>query len=218
MKKLFYCLIFLGFISCNGKSETSITESTDTKQDTLVDTNQELKELKTVEDIRTEYQTIQSKITNGKMDSTSFTYECDGGGGQAVYFSENGQLRKITYSSGYEHGGTIQEFFLKDNAPFFIFQDISSWAFDAEEKQDDDNLESATRDDMIERRFYIVDGKLIKCLEKEYVIRSSLKKNPSSETVQNKEVACSDLTELLKDYNLALKYKDKTGKIECLEE
>ena len=177
--------------------------------------NQEIteKELKTVEDIKEEYQTIQSKITNGKMTSTSFNYECDGGEGQIVYFLENGQLRKIKHSSGYEHGGSTEEYFLKDNSVFFMFYDNSTWNFDGESKQ-----EEATRDDMSERRFYIIDNKLIKCLEKEFVIRSSLKNNPSSETVENKEVECSDLTSLLEDYNLVLKYKNQTADRECLEE
>lgn len=218
MQNTFYFLLFFALISCNGKSETKTAESSSLENETT--TNQEItkKELKTVEDIREEYQIVQSKIKDKKMDSTSFEYECDGGGGQVVYFSENGQLRKIEYSSGHEHGGITQEFFLKDNTPFFIFHDASTWGFDVDAKQDDDNLESATRDEMTEKRFYIVDNKLIKCLEKEFTIRSSVKNNPSSETVENKEVACSDLTELLKDYNLVLKYKNQTGKMECLEE
>ena len=214
MKNLFYSLLVFAFVSCNSNSETKTTESSDTKETTSTNTNQEIedtKELKTVEDIRAEFQLIQSKITNGKMDSTSFNYECDGGGGQ-VAFSENGQLRKITYGSGYEHGGVIKEYFLKDNTPFFVFEEASTWIFDVDAKTED-----ATRDDITESRFYIVDKKLIKCLEKKFTIRSSLKKNPSSATVENKEVPCSDLTELMKDYELVLKYKNQKTDIECLE-
>jgi hypothetical protein len=226
MKNLVYLFLFFAFVSCNGNSETKTAESSNVEENTTsletetentpTDTNQETtKELKTVEDIREEYQTIQSNITNGKMDSSSFNYECDGGGGlgQVVFFSENGQLRKVRYGNGYEHGGVIKEYFLKDNTPFFVFHDASTWTFDV-----GTNKESATRDDMIESRFYIIDGKLIKCLEKEFTIRSSVKNNPTSTSVANKEVACSDLTELLKDYNLVLKYKNQTADMECLEE
>ncbi|WP_375559142.1 hypothetical protein ACE193_15555 [Bernardetia sp. OM2101] len=227
MKNLLYVLLLFVFISCNGNSETQTVESSDIKENitssetitenTPTDTNQETqavqsKELKTVEDIREEYQTIQSKITKGKMDSSSFRYQCDGGGGQIVYFSENKELRKITYSSGYEHGGVIKEYFLKDNTPFFVFHDASTWTFDVGSKQ-----ENATRDDMTEKRFYIIDNQLIKCLEKEFTIHSSIKNNPTSATVANKEVTCSDLTELLKDYELVLKYKNQTADMECLE-
>jgi hypothetical protein len=228
MKNLLYLCLIFAFISCNGNSETKTAESSNVEENTTsseteivtenspTDTNQEkaeTKELETVEDIREEYQTIQFKITNGKMDSSSFNYECDGGLGQVVFFSENGQLRKVRYGNGYEHGGVIKEYFLKDNAPFFVFHDASTWTFDV-----GTNKEGATRDDMIESRFYIIDGKLIKCLEKKFTIRSSVKNNPTSATVQNKEVACSDLTELLKDYNLVLKYKNQTTDMECLEE
>jgi hypothetical protein len=195
--------------------EKNSTSSETAPENTSTDTNQETvetRELKTVEDIREEYQNIQSKITNGKMDSSSFSYECDGEGGQLVYFSENAQLRKIIYSSGYEHGGITQEFFLKDNTPFFIFHDASRWVFDVDAKQEGD-----TRDDMTEKRFYIIDKKLIQCLEKEFTIRSSIKNNPTSASVANKEVACSELTTLLKDYELALKYKNQTADIECLD-
>ena len=221
MKNLFYFLLIFAFVSCNGNSETKTAESSNVEQNsetlenTANQTNQETNttELKTVEDIRAEYQSIMSKIAAKKMDSTSFNYECDGGGGQVAYFSENGQLRRITYGSGYEHGGVIKEFFLKDNTPFFIFHDASTWIFDGEI-----NGESQTKDDMIENRFYIVDKKLIKCLEKKFTIRSSIKNNPTSATVANKEIPCSDLTELMKDYELVLRYKSQKTDMECLEQ
>ncbi|WP_338760991.1 hypothetical protein WAF17_14620 [Bernardetia sp. ABR2-2B] len=227
MKNLLFLFLIPIFFACSGSSETKTTESSDIEENTTSSEsetvteassnkiNQEItetKELRTIEDIREEYQSIMSNIANGKIDSTSFKYQCDGGVGEVVYFSENGQLRRITYSSGYEHGGVIKEYFLKDNTPFFIFHDASTWNFDVEAKQ-----ESATRDDMTEKRFYIIDNQLIKCLEKEFTIRSSVKNNPTSATVANKEVACSDLTELMTDYELVLKYRNQTEDMECLD-
>ncbi|WP_338814846.1 hypothetical protein V9L05_06490 [Bernardetia sp. Wsw4-3y2] len=226
MKNLFYSLLIFSFISCNGNSETKTAESSDLEhnstssenetvtENTSTQTNQEITELKTVEDIRAEYQSIMSKITNGKMDSTSFEYSCyEESSGKVIYFLENGQLRMIKHDEGWEHGGVTKEYFLKDNTPFFIFDNTLAWSFDGTTM----NGESQTKDKITEKRFYIIDNQLIKCLEKEFTIRSSVKNNPTSETVANKEVNCSDLTELMKDYELVLKYKNQTANMECLE-
>lgn len=229
MKILFYLLLIFIFISCNGNSETKTAESSDLEQNSIsienetitentsTETNQEntenqSKELKTVEDIREEYQSIMSKISEGKIDSTFFNYSCYEESGNVIYFVENGEVRRIKHNSGYEHGGVTKEFFLKDNKVFFIFHDASTWRFDVDAKQ-----ENATRDDMTEKRFYIIDNQLIKCLEKEFTIRSSVKNNPTSATVANKEVACSDLAPLMKDYELVLKYKNQKTDMECLD-
>ncbi len=216
MKNLLYFLIFLAFISCTSNSETKTAESSDTEQTSSTNTNQEkkeTKELKTVEDIRAEFQLIQSKITSGKMDSTSFNYECPGESGNMTFFSENGELRRVRHGNGGDHYGITKDFFLKDNVPFFIYHEEGSWVFDVES-----GVESATKDDIAESRFYIVDGKLIKCLQKEFTIRSSVKNNPTSASVANKEMTCPDLKELLKDFEFALKYKNqKTNLEDCLE-
>ncbi len=226
MKNLFYFLLIFSFVSCNGNSETKTDESSDLEQNSTssenetvtenisTQTNQEITELQTVEDIRAEYQSIMSKITDGKMDSTSFEYSCyEELSGKVIYFLENGQLRMIKYHQGWEHGGFTKEYFLKDNTPFFIFDNNLGWSFDGTTV----NGESQTRDEITEKRFYIIDNQLIKCLEKKFTIRSSVKNNPTSETVANKEVNCSDLTELMKDYELVLKYKNQTANMECLE-
>ncbi|WP_291721800.1 hypothetical protein [Bernardetia sp.] len=228
MKQLSYLLLIFLFISCNQTSETNTSQSSEGEQistssedekNTEISSEstnkvQETKELKTIEDIREEYKSIVSKIANKKLDSISFQYECyeEGGvGGEVSYFSENGSLRVIKYFSGYDHGGISKEYFLKDAKPFFIYKETSSWNFDVDAK-----VENATRDDITENRFYIIDGKLIQCLEKKFTIRSSMKNNPTSATVANKEVECSDLSELLQDFELVLKYRNQTEKMECL--
>lgn len=223
MKNLVYLLLLLVFFSCNSNLETKTTQASDIEQksasaeSTSKEVNQkttdsQTTELKTVEDIRAEFQSIMTKIQKGQIDSTSFYYTCYEESGRLVYFLEDGQLRMIRYSQGWEHGGVTKEYFLKDNKPFFIFNTTLAWSFDSES-----SVQDATKDDITESRFYIIDNKLIKCLEKEFTIKSSVKNNPTSATVPNKEVACTDLTEILKDYELAVKYKNQTTDIECLE-
>lgn len=231
MKYLFYSILIFVFTSCNNNSSEkqtdeksthseqseilseseSITENTPTNTESQ--TQKTEKELKTVEDIREEYQVIMSKIKDGKIIPSSFDYMCNEElEGKLTYFSENGELRRIVRQSGYDHGELIREIFLKDNKPFFIFHHMESWSFDVEANQ-----EHAIRKEITEKRFYIADNKLIKCLEKEFVNRSAAKNNPTSVNIPNKDVECSSLSDLMTEYELVLKYKNQTEKMGCLE-
>ena len=223
MKNLFYLVISCFFLSCNHNSK--VENTTIQEENTISTTNESLesinqnsqekiddKKLQTIEDIREEYKTLVSKINDKKLDSISFQFECYEASGEVSYFLENGQLRVIKYSNGYEHGGVTKEYFLKNEKPFFIYHETGTWNFDV-----DARVENAPRDDIKEERFYIIDENLIKCLEKKFTMRSAAKQNPTSATVANQEAKCPQISELLKDYRLVLKHRNQTGKMECLE-
>ena len=77
---------------------------------------------------------------------------------------------------------------------------------------------SDTRDNITENRFYIIDDKPVKCLEKKLTIRSSGPDKTPSNSVTNKGIACSSLKPVLQKFHLLAKYKGQEKSLDCLEE
>ena len=171
--------------------------------------------LKSVEDIKQEYEYLALKLENKGLDSTSFTYNCrDEKQGTVVYYFDKNALRMIKHTySEYSHFSATDSYFVKDSAIFFVYFNRVSWSFDSEGKGTSD-----TKDDITENRFYIIDNKPVKCLEKKFTIRSSSPDNTPSHSVANKEIGCSSLKPILQKFQLLAKYKNQGKSIACLDE
>lgn len=214
MRFLLYIIIVITIISCSKNSKSTSPEESTSEVDTTVGEDpgtEPLQALQSVEDIQKEFAYITSKIETGSMDSTSFDYNCyNEKSGTVTYFSEKGQLRLIKHAySEYSHYSATDQYFVKDNALFFVFYDGVSWSFEGQNE---------TRDDITEKRFYIIDNEPVKCLEKEFTVRSSATNNPQSSTVPNKEVECTTLEPILEKYELLVTHQSQKEDITCLED
>lgn len=212
--KINIAIISLFFMfSC--KKENSRTEHPDskdslisvrTKGDVITDT------ISSVEDVKEEYTRLHILMETKKLDSSSFDYECEERAGTVVFYSEKGNLKVIQHSYGENsHFSAVENYFIRNNKPFFIFNQETVWNFDGGTPE-----KPETKDEIKEYRYYYVNGRLESCRNKEYSIRSSSESNPKPEDISAVESkSCSD-TELQKTFKLLMKNKTKKGQIKCL--
>ena len=211
MKKVFLISGLLLIFSCkkeNKNAEKSLSiDSLSSK--TVVDTLKKSNEINSIDKIKEEYNLVNSKLSAKKFDSLSFDYECEEISGNVVYYSENGILKVIKHFSADSHFSSIENYFVNDGKPYFIFQQETVWRFDGGTPE-----KPETKDDVRENRYYYVNNKLEYCRDKKYTIRS--KNSSKQENISDGESEnCSD-TELLKTFNLILKNKNKKDPIKCL--
>lgn len=76
------------------------------------------------------------------------------------YFRD-GELVKVVYTTGSDHGSSSESFYFKDGRLYFLFQSQQFWSFDPAAG------EGATIDTGRERRLYFHDGQVIRHLLKE---------------------------------------------------
>jgi len=212
-KTLLISSLFL-ILSCKKENNKTIHESSNSESlssKTSGDSLKLKKNLNSVEGIKKEYNILNSKLLSKKLDSTSFEYECEERSGNVVYYSENGILKVVKHFNADSHFSSTENYFINDGKPYFVFKDETVWSFDGGTPE-----KPETKDNITEQRYYIAEGKPVQCLEKKYTLKSSLKNNPKSENIQNKELKNCSINDLQKTFDLLMKNKDKKGKINCL--
>lgn len=166
-----------------------------------------------VGDIQAAYSEVTERRKRGELDSVSFEYSCREGetSGTVTYFSHDGDLQLVVHRySEYSHYSAEDYYFVRDSALYFAFLKGVSWSFE-------DGPEGATRDNIRERRLYLLDQQPVKCLQKEYVIRSHANDNPRPETLANTEVDCaSSSSSLLAAYRQLLQHRNNPPASGCL--
>ncbi|MCX2481488.1 hypothetical protein OQY15_20480 [Pedobacter sp. MC2016-15] len=202
-------LIALGVAGCTGKSESedevsqpaAFKDSPSTREKKVVASAQLPA---TVAQIQKAYAGIIKKFQNGGLDSAVFKYSCDGEkGGTISYFTENKQLRMIVHNyHEYDHYSATDRYFIQDSSLFFAHTKSISWSFES-------GPEGSTKDNITEKRTYMLKGRPLKCLEKKYVIRSKATDNPRPETLPNREVDCPPAATVFKPYQLLIKFLKK---------
>ncbi|MEY8760058.1 hypothetical protein [Chryseobacterium tongliaoense] len=214
MKNTLFLLSLVFITSCKNETNKTVDQSS-AAADTLISGPQKASSVKenkilTVEDIKKEYNILNGELSKGKLDSLGFKYECDERSGEVTFYSDKDGLKVIKhFYAEYSHFSSVENYFIKNGVPFFILKEDTSWSFDGGTPE-----KPETKDDIIEQRIYLQNGKAIKCLEKNYTIKSS-GSNPDPAKIPNKEIQCSG-EELLKTYELLLKNKEKRGEIKCL--
>lgn len=214
MKKTLLISSLLLILSCKKENNKTIHESSNSESlssKTSGDSLKLKKNLNSVEGIKKEYNILNSKLLSKKLDSTSFEYECEERSGNVVYYSENGILKVVKHFNADSHFSSTENYFINDGKPYFVFKDETVWSFDGGTPE-----KPETKDNITEQRYYIAEGKPVQCLEKKYTLKSSLKNNPKSENIQNKELKNCSINDLQKTFDLLMKNKDKKGKINCL--
>ncbi|WP_346985349.1 hypothetical protein [Chryseobacterium sp. POE27] len=213
MKITVLSLSLLLVMSCK-KEGTKTLQNSDSK-DSLTVNNDSLQvpvdSIRSIADIKKEYENVNNLLTSKKLDSTTFTYNCDEREGEVTLYYQDKKLKVVKdFYSEHSHFSSSTKYFVKDDQVFFIFNNETVWNFD-----DDGTPERPeTKDDIKEKRIYILNNKAVQCFEKNYYVRSK-GNNQDPGSIANKETKC-DILELMKTYQLILKNKDKNGNINCL--
>lgn len=213
MKITILSLSLLLVMSCQ-KEESKTLRNSDSKESLTVKDDSlqvPVDSIKNIADIKKEYGNVNNLLTSKKLDSTTFTYNCDEREGEVILYYQDKKLKLIKdFYSEHSHFSSSTKYFVKDDKVFFIFNDETVWNFDdggTPEKPE-------TKDDIKEKRIYILNNKAVQCFEKNYSIRSK-GNNPDPGSIANKETKC-DISELMKKYKLILKNKNMKGEIQCL--
>lgn len=167
--------------------------------------------LNSVDGIKQEFNLVNSQLLARKLDSVGFEYECEEMSGNVIYYSEKGKLKAVKHFQADSHFSSTETYFLNDGKPYFIFQDETVWSFDGGLPD-----QPETKDDVTEKRYYIVDNKVLQCLEKKYTLKSNSSNNPKSENVPNKELKNCSIADLEKRFDLLMKNRDRRGRGKCL--
>lgn len=213
MKITLLSLSLLFIFSC--KKEESKPGENKVYKDSLTVKNESTQiqndSIKTIDDIKKEYGSLNDLLGSKKLDSTSFTYNCDEKEGEVTFYYQDKKLKVVKdFYSEHSHFSSSTKYFVKNDQVFFIFKDETVWNFDdggTPEKPE-------TKDDINEKRIYVLNNKAVSCLEKNYSIQSK-GNNPDPNTITNKETKC-DISELMETYQSIIKNKDKKGDINCL--
>jgi len=203
----YYLLIVISciLVSCISNPEQDTEEKVFVHEDTLPlsppTDKQVATQLTTEQEVQNDYFAITTDYEEGKLDSTTFKYDCDGEkSGTVTYFSLNGDLKMIIHTHAeYDHNEMKDRYFVKNGILFFAHLWSLSWSFDS-------GPEGATRDKIIERRVYLSNWKSFKCLEKKYEIRLHAGVNPTPASIPNKEVDCASSKSVEKPFRLLAKY------------
>ncbi|MBF9255748.1 hypothetical protein I2I11_20790 [Pontibacter sp. 172403-2] len=92
---------------------------------------------------------------------------------------------------------------------FFAFYRHVAWHFEGE---------GETRDNVTEKRFYIIGGKPLQCLEKNFSFTSPASADMRSRTAANRETDCSMLRAVLDSFKSLAKYRSQEKYPDCLGE
>jgi hypothetical protein len=212
MKKLLLLPIVVLLFSCeNKKKETDSNSPSDSLK--TVSTKDSLPKNgnspQSLDEIKTEYALLNNQLIAKKLDSASFDYECNEVSGNVVYYSSNGELKSIKHFHGDSHFSSVENYYLKNGKPFFIFQEETVWNFDGGTPE-----KPETKDDVKEKRFYYVNDKLISCRDKKYTLRTKNQSKP--ENVSDGESKTCNDSELRKTFEILIKNQAKKGKSDCI--
>ena len=204
--KNYLLIAFLGVLfSCTSNQQQETQEMVLVHEDTLPlsppPPKDTVTKLTNAAQIQNAYAEIIADYEKGKLDSTSFKYNCNGEkSGTVTYFSQKGDLKMITHTyAEYDHHEMKDRYFVQDSIPFFAHLRSLSWSFES-------GPEGATKDQITEQRIYLLNWKPIQCLEKKYEIRLHAGVNPKPADVQNKTVDCTSTKSIEKPYRLLVKY------------
>ncbi len=196
-------------------SDSNISKKSDNQS--LLDSVAERKEadesikLDNVGDIQKEFYKVQSNIDKRQLDSAGFKYECNERVGDVSYYYEGKDLKMIRFSTADSHFSSEQYYYINTGKLYFVYIKETLWSF---ESVTDDKPE--TKDEIREKRFYIIDGKPIRCLEKKYTIRSSSVNNPHPDYIKNTEMKNCSSAEVENQLEVLMKYRNKRTKQNCL--
>ncbi len=215
MKNLILIFSVFFISSCKKENDKSTINSAVSQDSVSVKTDRDSSSLdqglNTIDNIKSAYQLTNSQLLAKKLDSVSFEYDCDESSGTVVFYSDQNDLKAIKHSyAEHSHFSSVDQYFINDNQPYFIFQTETVWSFDGGTAE-----KPETKDDVTEKRFYIINEKATQCLEKKYILKSNSSNNPKSENIPNKQLKNCSIAELQKSFDLLMKNKNRRGNGKC---
>lgn len=193
---LYIIFVSCFLLSCSQGAGSNAVETENSTSDSFANhASDSEKPIHSIEDIQEAYSAVVKQLEGGAFDSVSFEYSCGNGerSGRVSYYSQEGDLQLIVHRyAEYSHFSAEEQYLVRDSTLFFTFLKEISWSFE-------DGPEGSVRDNITERRTYVLDQEPVKCLEKKYVIRSQIKDNPRPESLPNKEVGCTSSALLIKN-------------------
>lgn len=161
-----------------------------------------------ISSIKNRFQAINEWLKSAELRMDSVDYDCPDfpSGGKIQFYRHQGELvmLKHDFFEG-DHFGGSETFYLRNEKPIFVFVQEGSWRFAGPESEDP--VAPNTQDDIVEYRYYYDDyvaGKeqsSLKCLKKDYVIRSWVDIPTEVDKIPNKAVECGEeAKELLKKF------------------
>lgn len=204
--------VILGCSNGRNNAHTTDTNSIDTTLTGKVTEDLQINPPASVEEIQTAYAKTVAYLHEGKLDSSTFDYNCqDERTGRVTYFTDNGQLLLIRHRYGeFSHFEADEEYYVQGDQLYFIFNRATSWAFDSA------GGDGATQDNITEQRIYIRQSQAFQCLQKDYVLRSAAKNNPDVNQLPSKTTDCQSAKPLLNSY-LALRKRQANPSNGCIE-
>jgi hypothetical protein len=187
LKYYVFFLLCIVFFSCEQPQNNNDEIVRDSDSASETNTLTVIKNPNSVEDIKQLYANLNKKLQSGMLDSTSIKYDCNGERtGTVTYFAEDEKVKIIRHTyNEYSHFSATDQYFLSDDKLFFAHLTGVSWSF-----QSGKAATGATKDDITEKRLYIVREKPLLCLGKRYVKKSDSQDNLPPESAESKEVNC----------------------------
>lgn len=195
------------FFSCEeGSSDLSQEEEStivNGEADTIIEPNIEAISEHDPEDvignIKQKYATTTGQLANGDYISVVKSYDCPEypEEGTITFFSDSTGVRIIEHQviQG-SHGSENTKYYLNNGGLFFVYQVHSYWTF--AESSDPDV--PTTEDHVSEYRYYVHEGEVIKCLEKNYVVKENEDFDEMSKATSNVEFDCSGSIDILEKF------------------
>ncbi len=169
-------------------------------------------QLESIDGIKKEYSRVNALLEAKNLDSSVYKYECNEINGEVVYYSRNNQLVLLKHTEADSHYSSVDQYFVHDNRPYFIFRNEVLWSFNGGTAD-----HPATIDNVTEKRFYIIRNQAVQCLEKKYDIRSDAANNPNPESVPNRVLKNCSVEELQKTFAQILKKQSGKKVGTCLD-
>lgn len=123
------------------------------------------------------------------MDSIAYTCDDQMISGEVLLFADTEETKVVinSFSVG-DHSGSTEYWYFSDGAPFFVLEESGVWSFGGPMQADENGRElPGTIDTIEQRRYYIVDGKVVRELRKEVTLKS-WEEGPSIDDIPNQTV------------------------------
>lgn len=210
MKNIISLLIILSFLACSKNQPSAEIKPEQQGTGSIVAENSAKNQIQNVTDIKETYALINSKIFSKSLDSSFFKYSCNNEkSGKITYFTQKGTLRMIRHAySEYSHFSATEDYYVQNDSVFFIFSKEVSWSFADQDK---------TKDEIVEKLMYIINGKPVKCLQNESTVLVSSSAADVSKAGSNKETDCSSFPPAFMQFKKLLALRNQKQDLQCLD-
>ena len=169
--------------------------------------------------IRERYSQITQLKSKHLLEKSVIRYQCPDypEEGTVTFYADHGEYRlvELSYSQG-DHYGASEEYYIWDNQVFFYYFSSAIWSFDF--SNSGDATEANTLDTFEENRVYFSEGKAIRCLKKNYEVRSTDEIPLTADKVANEAYDCFEGAAIINKYEQLLQLAESEDVPGCIWE